>query len=150
MAKEFVKHTGRKKSSVAPIDSDFPAHNLPVGLAPNDAERREIMQRYDATMNQYESRYPYQREATITIDTDQPVHVVAVTDVFFGSSYCNKDQFLKDLDTIRQVPGAFVILAGNLIANPKKGTSRKTDILSCDEQVAVMRGHIETLDAEGK
>lgn len=119
----------------------------PEMLPPSNTER--ILSQYQNGQEQFGNK-AYENEATVEIASNTPIHLVSIADVYFGSRYTDVARFQQDIEKIREIPGAFILLMGNMVSNPHAGKERKTDVIPQEDQVSFMRGLFEELSQEGK
>lgn len=91
----------------------------------------------------------YKTQATVKIVTPRPIHIVAISDVYYGSKYCNEDELSRHINIVEQIPGAYIVLLGNLVANPTH-RMKTTDKVHPDDQAEFMQDLIKRLDSKRK
>jgi hypothetical protein len=91
----------------------------------------------------------YHLEKKVQVDTSEPLHLMIISNVFYGSKFCDVETFEKHMQIAQSLENTRVIFLGNLISNPP-GRNINTDVKTPEEQVDYMKGWIDTLDAEGK
>ena len=88
-------------------------------------------------------------ENKVSIDSSEPQHLMIISNVLYGSRFCDVETFEKHMKIAQSLENTRVIFLGNLISNPP-GRRVNTDVVSPEEQVKYMKGWIDSLDAQGK
>lgn len=121
-------------SSVSPMSSK---ELLDYGMQRSSQERK---------VTQYPS---YHLEKKVQIETSDPLHLMIISNVFYGSKFCDVETFEKHMQIAQSLENTRVIFLGNLVSNPL-GRNINTDVKSPREQVDYMKGWIDRLDAQDK
>jgi hypothetical protein len=91
----------------------------------------------------------YSLEKKVSIESSDPQHLMIISNVMYGSKFCDVQTFEKHMQIAQSLENTRVIFLGNLISNPP-GRNIHTDVKTPQEQVDYMKGWIDTLDAQGK
>jgi hypothetical protein len=96
---------------------------------------------------------PYQDEATVKVNNDNPVTIYAIGDVHFGAASNNMELFKRDMEIIRQTPNAYMVILSNMIDAfiPTHHAGGKLDSpLRLDVEAEAMNGLMKELASEEK
>ncbi len=137
------------ENSVSVKDKDHKKRKR-KGNKDKDFVMGSIVEMHNQAQEKYAKKFIYENEATVEVQTDRPIHLIAIGDPYFGSRYCDVSKLMDDIDVIRNTPGAFVVFLGNLVSNPSRKKEKKTDTIPHEKQIEFMRALIERLVDEGK
>jgi hypothetical protein len=125
----------------------FEGEAHPVFSWEDGKEAAEIRRR------QWQEKRMYKEGATVKIGSSLPITVFGISDIHFGSVYCDVDKFEKDMRAIEETPNTYAVLLSNLIDNGNPSQfpdSMLANSMTPNDQAKAMNDRLKRLDAQGK
>jgi hypothetical protein len=124
-----------------------------VGTQVQTLDMDMLNQQMSDAQKLYQEARISQAEGMVRIKTDRPISIFTVGDVHLGSIYCDHERFVREMATIKETPGAYIVWMSNLIDNaiPSQFPDNMlSNSIPPDKQVVAMRKIVEDLNKAGK